>query len=367
MKKIFIIIGSLDIGGTEKQLLLKLKTLRKKFNFTVVVFQKKGQLYNEFHRNGINVLDISNKKKILLIKLIKIFYDLFRVFSINKPKIVNLYLPYSYLIAGFLAFFFKNITFIMSRRSLNFYQKKFFFIRFIEKNILHKKMKFILANSKSIKKELIADENVAKEKVKVIYNSVKIKKKIKKINSKFVRILCIANLIKYKNHELIIKSCKELVSIENFQIDFVGSGEKKYENDLIKLSRECGVESKINFWGLRKNFDKISALADIGILSSNEEGFSNSILEYMSLKLPVVVTNVGGNSEIVKHGFNGYLVEKGNHIKFAKYLKKLILDKKLRNKLGNKGYETVKEKFESSKNFKSYECFYNKILQNIIN
>ena len=84
----------------------------------------------------------------------------------------------------------------------------------------------------------------------------------------------------------------------------------------------------------------------------------------MSLKLPVVVTNVGGNSEIVTHGFNGYLVEKGNHLKFAEYLKKLILDKNLRKKLGMKGYETVKEKFESSKNFKSYECLYNKILQN---
>ena len=366
MKKIFIIIGSLDIGGTEKQLLLKLKTLKKKFNFTVIVFQKKGQLFNEFQRNGINVLDLSNKKKLSFIKLLKIFYDLFEVLRINKPQIVNLYLPHSYLIAGFLAYFFKNIIFIMSRRSLNFYQKNFFFIRYIEKNILHKKMKFILANSCSIKRQLINDENVAKEKVKVIYNSVKIRK-IKKVNSKFVRILCIANLIKYKNHELIIKSCKELKSLKNFQIDCVGSGNKKYENELIKLSRECDVESKINFWGSMKNFEKISALADIGILSSNEEGFSNSILEYMSLKLPVVVTNVGGNSEIVKHGFNGYLVEKGNHLKFAEYLKKLILDKNLRKKFGKKGYETVKEKFESSRNFKSYEYFYNKILKNRIN
>ena len=87
----------------------------------------------------------------------------------------------------------------------------------------------------------------------------------------------------------------------------------------------------------------------------------------MSLKLPVVVTDVGGNSEIVTHGFNGYLVEKGNHLQLARYLKMLILDKDLRKKLGKKGYETVKEKFEPSKNFKSYELFYNKILKNTIN
>ena len=41
MKKIFIVIGSLDLGGTEKQLLLKLLSLKNKFNFSIVVFYQK--------------------------------------------------------------------------------------------------------------------------------------------------------------------------------------------------------------------------------------------------------------------------------------------------------------------------------------
>ena len=48
MKKIFIVIGSLDLGGTEKQLLLKLLSLKNKFNFSIVVFYKRGDLYNIF-------------------------------------------------------------------------------------------------------------------------------------------------------------------------------------------------------------------------------------------------------------------------------------------------------------------------------
>ena len=42
MKKIFIVIGSLDIGGTEKQLLLKLLSLKNNLNFSLLVFSKKG-------------------------------------------------------------------------------------------------------------------------------------------------------------------------------------------------------------------------------------------------------------------------------------------------------------------------------------
>ena len=197
MNKIFIIIGSLDIGGTEKQLLLKLKTLKNKFNFTVIVFQKKGQLFNEFLRNGINVLDLSNKRKLLFIKLLKNFYDLFKVLRINKPKIVNLYLPNSYLIAGFLAYFFKIFLLLCLGVHLIFTKKNFSLLDIL-KRIYCIKMEFILANSHSIKKQLITDENVAKEKVKVIYNSVKIRKKIKKVNSKFVRIYVLQILLNTK-------------------------------------------------------------------------------------------------------------------------------------------------------------------------
>ena len=43
--------------------------------------------------------------------------------------------------------------------------------------------------------------------------------------------------------------------------------------------------------------------SDIGIICSNEEGLSNSILEYMNFNLPIVATKVGGNPEMIKNNF----------------------------------------------------------------
>ena len=361
MYKIFIIIGGLEIGGTEKQLLLKLRYLKEKYKFTVIIFYKKGELFDEFKKSGIEIIDLTSKIKFKPFKYLKIICKIFFLLKNLKPKIVNFYLPHSYLLAGPLSFLFKKIIFIMSRRSLNNYQKKIPFIKFFEK-ILHKRMNFILANSKAIVNQLILDERVKKEKVKLIYNSVELPRRIRLKKEGKIRILFLANLIPYKNHKLILKVCNELKDLNNFKIDFIGGGSLAYVNDLKKMSLNLNVNKKINFWGKLKDYEKLARIADIGILASDEEGFSNAILEYFSFGLPVVVTKVGGNSEIVEHNKNGYLVEKNDCAAFSKYLKKLILSKTLRKKFGKEAFDKVKNDFEIKKNIEKYDNFYQTLL-----
>ena len=86
MKKIFIVIGSLDIGGTEKQLLLKLLSLKNNLNFSLIIFSKKGELYDNFIKNGIRIYDISNNSKFIIFKIIKVITNLI---SLLKRKILQ--------------------------------------------------------------------------------------------------------------------------------------------------------------------------------------------------------------------------------------------------------------------------------------
>ena len=330
----------------------------------MVIFSKKGELYNNFIKNGIRVHDISNNTKFSILKIIKVIANLILLLRKENPSIVNLYLPHSYLIFGWLAFFFSNIKFLMTRRSLNNYQKNLPFIKMIESKILHKRMKYILVNSRAVYNQMIKEENVKKEKLKLIYNSVKIKDfKKKNLSDKNVRIIFLANLIPYKNHKLVIEACRDIKKLD-FQIDIVGDGDKKYIKELQNLILAYNIKEKFNFHGKCKFLNELLNNSDIGILPSNEEGFSNSILEYMAKKLPVIATDVGGNSEVIKHGYNGYIVKKGDHKNFAKHLKELILDANLRRKFGSAGFKTVKEKFEVSKNIINYYNFYKNLLSN---
>ena len=90
-----------------------------------------------------------------------------------------------------------------------------------------------------------------------------------------------------------IEACKDLKKLD-FQINIVGDGDKKYTKELQNLILKYNIEDKFNFYGKCKDLNELLNESDIGILSSNEEGFSNSILEYMAKKLPVIATDVGG-------------------------------------------------------------------------
>jgi len=127
-----------------------------------------------------------------------------------------------------------------------------------------------------------------------------------------------------------------LESLKNkFNIKIIAIGyQKKLENssliDAFPWTEETEVESIKNF--------------DIGIMPLRDKPFENGkcgykLIQYMACRLPVVASPVGVNTEIVNHGQNGYLAKTTDEWKTT--LSTLILDKKLRIKMGLKGYEKV--------------------------
>ena len=206
-------------------------------------------------------------------------------------------------------------------------------------------MDYVIGNSQSIINQLKNDEFVS-EKTILIYNYVKPKKYVRKKNKITVKVLLLANIINYKNHEMVINACKLVKSKKKWIIIFAGAFPDKHLFLRLKnLVKTHKLEKKILFLGQVKNTTKILNNSDIGILTSNEEGFSNSLLEYYSHSLPVIATEVGGNSEIVRNRYNGFLIKKMDENNFAKYLSILIENYKLRLDLAKNGHHLISKKF----------------------
>ena len=154
--KISFLIGSLDIGGTEKHVLNLINSLsRKDFDIQLHLLSKKGDLIDDVKKD-IKIftpqLTLNSKLKHIF-NLISLYLRIKRI----NPDIIHCFLPHAYLFGGIVGVMLKKAV-IMSRRSLNLYQNNFKFIPI--KNIetfLHKRMKFILANSFAIRKELIQE------------------------------------------------------------------------------------------------------------------------------------------------------------------------------------------------------------------
>ena len=84
---------------------------------------------------------------------------------------------------------------------------------------------------------------------------------------------------------------------------------------------------------------------DIFVLSSLWEGLPISLLEAQYFGVASVVTDVGGNSEVIQDDYNGLLVPPRDPTALAAAILRLLNDEKLRNKYSYNGRKVIKERF----------------------
>ncbi len=118
------------------------------------------------------------------------------------------------------------------------------------------------------------------------------------------------------------------------------------------------LQEQVTLLGSRE--DVRSLLPDMSVftLFSKWEGLPICILEAMAEGLPVVATDVGGISELVEPGVNGYLVSKRDITEAADYIEKLLSNKSLRESMGSRGKEIFEGKFTKDRMVGDYEALY---------
>ncbi|OPJ55317.1 glycosyltransferase family 4 protein [Alkalithermobacter paradoxus] len=144
-------------------------------------------------------------------------------------------------------------------------------------------------------------------------------------------ILSVGELNKNKNHEVIIRA---IAKINNLDIHYVVCGEGQLKRYLRDLSKELGLENQVHLLGFRKDIPEICKISDIFVFPSYREGLSVALMEAMANGLPVVCSKIRGNSDLIEDGKGGYLVEPRDIEGFAKYIKELIENSRLRSEFG---------------------------------
>ena len=379
-KHICIVVGTLNLGGCEKHLSYYLPELNKeKYSITVFTISEDGELADEMRVKGIKVIApwVSSKSKNILFRISRLILVgvQFLIYNIkNKPDLVHYYLPESYLFCYPISYIGNIRKHIVSRRSLNDYQKGLPSILVKYERWLHLRMSALLGNSKAVVTQLIEEESAPENKTFLIYNGIKnhpkdislkkneYRKKLK-ISADTVLICVVANLIPYKGHQDIIKSATLFNSKNNWHMIFIGEDVVNYKQSLVDLTHKYGLENKISFLGKKDDVPYYLAASDIGVLASHQEGFSNALLESMLAGLPMVVTNVGGNPEAVVDKKTGYVVPPHSEHELADKITKLINNSELREEYGQLGKKRAEEKFSLSNCVSEYEKIYDKILE----
>jgi glycosyltransferase involved in cell wall biosynthesis len=99
------------------------------------------------------------------------------------------------------------------------------------------------------------------------------------------------------------------------------------------------------FAGVRRDIPRVYAASDVFAMSSLSEGTSVTLLESMLMRRASVVTDVGGNPEIVERDGTGQLTPRGDHAAMGDALASLLLDPARREAMGQRGRARVLARF----------------------
>ena len=197
-----------------------------------------------------------------------------------------------------------------------------------------KKAEIIITKCKA-EKELVLGIN-PKLKINTIFNGVDTEKFHfeKRTENQKLTLVCSARLIKHKGQYILIEAISNLKKQGIvLNANLVGEGDEK--DAYIKYAKEKNVSEQIFFSGYvpREIIVKEYQKADLFVLPSYNECMSNSLLEAMACRLPVIVTDVGGTEELVDEN-NGFVFKPGDVIALTDILINVYQNKEKNNILG---------------------------------
>jgi glycosyltransferase involved in cell wall biosynthesis len=133
---------------------------------------------------------------------------------------------------------------------------------------------------------------------------------------------------------------------ENASCKCVIVGGGPLENELRAMSLELGLESSVVFVGHSEDVRPYLEIGNVFVLPSQWEGMPLAVLEAMAYGLPCIVTDVGGNREIIVHGEHGYVVTPGSSAELAKAITHLLSHKEERERMGRNARRRVETCFD---------------------
>lgn len=373
-RNVLEMVGSFVRGGSERQAVQLSRLLHEEGSFRVFVgcLDGEGSLRGEIEQLGI--------KEIPEFKLTS-FYDanfLHQVkrcagfIKMNEISIVHTHDFYTNIF-GMLASALARVPVRITSKRETFSKTKN--QSFIERQAFRLADR-VLVNADAVKRFLVKT-GVPEAKIVTVYNGLDLQRLNPAQNIPHEEILrdlgmpadkkkqfvtIVANMRSdVKNHRMFLKAAKR-VKEKMDNVAFVIAGEGELSESLKSYANELGIGKDVIFTGECLKIGDLLSVSDVCGLSSNSEGFSNSILEYMAVAKPVVATRVGGADEAIIDGETGFLVESDDDVAMANRLVELLQDAEKAKLFGRRGRAIVEEKFTLAAQLANTLKIYNDLL-----
>jgi glycosyltransferase involved in cell wall biosynthesis len=172
-------------------------------------------------------------------------------------------------------------------------------------------------------------------------------------------VTVIARFHPVKDHRTLLEAFR-MVADQCSDVNLLLVGDGPLRPELEALTDTLGLRERAHFLGVRHDVAEILQASDVFALTSVSEAASITLLEAMASRLPVVVTRVGGNPEIVREGTDGFLVPRGDARAVAQALMRVLANAELSAAMGAAGAERVRSRYQLDDTINRYYELYAK-------
>ena len=370
-RRVFFIVDSLQIGGTETQAVeLALRLDPARYAVTLGCLRMRGPLLAKLKGSNVSVMEWDARGGVNSPSGVYQILRLARFLRHNRFDVAHMHDLWSNLLGIPAARLARVPVVISSRRDLAhlaWYTPR-------RRRILRHLQSLssaVLVNSGEIREQLVREDGFRPESIRIIHNGIDLDR-FKNIGADRNRlfpglqdcklVVNVANMhSEIKGQPTLINAARE-VCAKFPQARFVLIGDGTRRAGFESMAAELGVKPSFLFLGQRHDVADLLACCDIAVLPSQAEGFPNALLEYMAAGLPVIATDVGGNREVIETGVNGLLTAPNNVDALAKSILSLLQNPGAASEMAQAGRERVRRDFSFEQLIANVDAMYTELL-----
>ncbi|MDB4984644.1 MAG: glycosyl transferase group 1 [Patescibacteria group bacterium] len=366
--KIAYLITGLNTGGAEITLEKIIENLSDRYETFVISILPVKEIGLRMIKHGVRVIDLDMKSKWDFMVIVR----LYRILRKEKPFILHTFLSHANILGRLVGFMARIPIIVSSIRNERFGGR----LRELMIAWTDRLSTFTTIVSQKAADKVIEKGIVPAHKSIVIRNgydlkafpvrNIPLRESVRKslaISNETTLIVSVGSLTEQKGYPYLIDAMSHVVK-KHPDIVLVIIGEGKDRESLEKKIKSDNLENTVKLLGVKQNVTDYYNAADLFVLASLWEGFSNVIVEAMACALPVIATDVGGAREALTDGVSGIIIEPKNAQVLAQKIGEMLeLSKDAKRSFGDHARKTVEEKFSLQKMIDDYEKLYKKLLE----
>jgi L-malate glycosyltransferase len=361
------IVNSLNLGGTENLVVQMSRAFQAEYAVTVICLDEPGLWAQKLRDEGIPVYCFWRQPGIDLAIAGKIA----RFCKKHTIDLIHAHQCTPWFYAALSRVLYSSPKLLFEEHGRHYPEryswKKNLINRWFIQNLTTK----IVAVSADVRQRLVKYEGITANRIEVIYNGVSSPPPIDKDRRELLRrqlglkpedfvIGTVGRLDPIKNIPLLVKALAD-VHHSNTSIKGLLVGDGPERQQLQKIVVSLNIEEDIVFAGYRKDATDVLQCLDLFVLCSFSEGTSMALLEAMAAGIPAIVTDVGGNPELISNNVNGWVIPTDSPADLIRAIYEALNNKVLTANMVKNGQQRFHNSFTFDSMLQNYGRYYQEL------